>query len=133
MNDTESKNYEISFLTKEKDKVGNILELLKKFGAEVTFEGQCEKIDLAYKIKKETSAYFCWANFALNPQKVKELREELMVFPDVLRFLIIALPQPKIKTKAKPVTRSEKISPKKRSPRSLSNKALEEKLEEILK
>ena len=137
MTESESKNYEISFLARDEKGAQAVLGLLKKWNCEVSLEGPLERIVLAYKIKRETSAHFGYFHFRLDKDQIKPLSQELRTRDMVLRFLIIT--PPFIKSKARPVSKPRvKSAPtpvpgRKPAPLPLSNEALERTIEEILK
>lgn len=131
------RNFEISYLVKDESSAGDVLKLLKQHDFAVDFESPVKKIALAYKIKKEVSAYFGFAHFTGNPTEIKSLDHNLTSNQQILRFLIITPPfsttkpvsqkprpiksvRPKTETEEKPITAP------------LSNEALEKKIEEIL-
>jgi ribosomal protein S6 len=133
------KDYEISFLTKEESSPDEVRKLLLRSGAEILLEGPVEKIALAYKIEKESSAYFGFFHFSFAPGAMPELQHELTTSPFVLRFLVIT--PPFVKAKPRPMGKPMKAkapeaavpTEKKAVPSlPLSNEALEKKIEEIL-
>jgi ribosomal protein S6 len=90
---------------------------------------------LAYKIKKESQAFFGWISFLANPEDVLLVRDKLKTTP-ILRFLIVEN-QPKKSSPAREAYRARKaltqnVEPPKERPSVLSNEALEQKLKEIL-
>jgi ribosomal protein S6 len=130
----ETKEYEIAFLVRDEKEAEEVLGIIARFGAEAVFHGPVEKISLAYPIKKETSAYFGYFHFALDPQKIASLAYELRMNPAIIRFLIVSPPFVKIKAK---IIQKTKRAPqpaveRKIEPLPLSNEALEKKIEEIL-
>lgn len=131
--DTElnKKEYELSFLSKTEEGSREVLETIKSQGGEVSFESPVNKISLAYKIEKESSAFFGYVFFSAQTDAIKHIDEALRLKGNILRFLIITPPFEKNKPKAA-------ISPKSRPQKPaeanqpLSNEALEKKIEEIL-
>ena len=134
---TENKDFEISYLVKEEGGSSEVLKLLKQHDFKIDFENPVKKIALAYKIKKETGAYFGFTHFKGDPAEVKALNHNLGSNQQILRFLIITPPFNTTKTvsqKPRPirVTKSKTGSEEKPSSAPLSNEALERKIEEIL-
>ncbi len=135
----EKKDYEISFLLKSEERVDEILKALKHIGGEITLEGPIEKIVLAYKIKKETSASFGHFHFRALPADIKTLTQELKNNPEVLRTLVVTPPFVKSKrTTMRPLPKAAAPAPEYKAPIAvapapLSNEALEKKIEEILR
>ncbi len=129
------REYELAFLSTDEGKVlGETLELLKREGANVTYESKLHTIRLAYPIKKQTSAFFGFLQFILSPDKALELRASLSHHPLILRFLLILLPRRSGKRVKQPLP---VVEPRGVEPQAtggvLTNEALERKLEEILK
>ena len=132
----EKKSYEIGFLIKEEKDVHSILDLLKRHGAEVNFEGPLKKLLLSYKIKNATEADFGDFRFTMDAGGVRDLNNDLKQNVAVLRFLII---HPAVKTTGtRTVSQRSEVLPRPsisqpESSLPLSNEALEKKIEEILK
>lgn len=141
------KKYEISFLLKSEESLADIFAVLERYGSEIEKkENILKKIPLAYKVKKHSEAFFGFFIFSVTPSDVLNISKELNLNGEILRFLIV-LPFAKIENKekigkipeekrSKPETSPEEekkeseVIPEKVS--SLSNEALEKKLEEIL-
>lgn len=132
MEEKESKNYEISFLLKEESGMPDIVSLVKSSGGEVFFELAPLKINLAYPIKKFSSAYFGCINFRMSPDLVAGLRDALMRKENVLRFLIVTPPFARKERKEARIPREKPVVPARKSQLPLSNEAIEKKIEEIL-
>jgi small subunit ribosomal protein S6 len=47
------------------------------------------KIDLAYEIKKETSAVFFFLDLELEPETAKNLKDKLRLDNDIMRYLLV--------------------------------------------
>lgn len=128
------KEYELSYLAKTEEAAKEIGEILKSQGAEITGDTPGVKINLAYKIKKEDSAYFGYFHFSAVPGSVKQIEDALKIKSDVLRVLLIT--PPFVKNKARTVAPRQRISkpiiPVEKPSAPLSNEALEKKIEEIL-
>ena len=141
----EKNNYEISLLLKNKEDISLVDDLLSQYGAEILYHGLSAETHLAYPIKKQNLAHFSFIQFSALPEIVEKISASLKLSPAVLRMLIIT----------PPIMRSERVSrgfEESRSPRgskaavsaepapaathkggALTNEALEERLEEILK
>lgn len=134
--DNLKKEYELAFLVKEDIDAAAVIAALKATGAEISLEGPVRKIALAYEIKKQTSASFGFAQFTMEPAAAKALEGFLSLRPEILRFMLItppsakAQPYPQSAGPARPAAKP--YEPKAAAP-SLSNEALEKKIEEILK
>lgn len=133
------KDYEISFLVKDEADAENVARLLKQHGAEIATGGSLKPLVLAYKIKKQTHAYFGYAHFSALPSALPALQRDLETNPLILRFLVITPPFMRMRTytprmkPSSPVRQSVSLgdmTPPSSLP--LSNEALEKKIEEIL-
>jgi ribosomal protein S6 len=138
----DKKLYEVSFLAKSENGAATMAGHLTRFGAEITDEGSLRKVELAYPINKQLSAYFGSINCKLPADSVSKVNESVKLDEEVMRILIVEPQSEKEKqpqgfderTEAERGTPSGKRSPKKDTPteRAVSNELLEEKLEEIL-
>ena len=128
------KEYELAFLVNEETDAPGIVEALKAAGAELRLEGPVRKVALAYKIKKQDSAYFGFVHFAMESAAAKSLEGVLALRPEILRYMIVTPPS----VQAKPFQQSTGPRPPAAKPYepktapALSNEALEKKIEEIL-
>lgn len=140
----DKKRYELSFLTTTEEASRDILRLVNQHGIEVKTESQPKKINLAYKIKQATSAYFGFFILMSLPEDAKSLEHDIKTVPAVLRSLIITLPTKRdsearaaAKENYKAATTAKRptyaSAPAIKHPQVLSNEALEKKIEEILK
>lgn len=127
----EAKNYEISFLLLKEEAQAEVEKTLVGAGAETVYKNPLAQARLAYPIRKQTSAYFGFMHFKAMPDRISQIKSELGLKPDVLRFLIVTPPftlkQPERKRLAPQPVLEVPSAP------VLSNEELEQKLEEILK
>lgn len=131
----EKKEYEIAFLAKSEEAAKDLIGVIKAQGAEIVSESPVNKINLAYKIKKETSAYFGYAQFSALPENIKLMDDVLKNKGEILRYLIITPPYMKNKPRSIPPYRRSSKPVSEAKPQAtmpLSNEALEKKIEEIL-
>lgn len=126
------KDYELAFLVNVAEAGAGVFEVLRKCGATLSFQSPINQIRLTYPIKKQLSAFFGYCHFSAAPEAVSKIKSELNLMPAVPRFLIITPPLKPAVRQAKPAAPSSEAKPKPELP-VLSNEALEEKLEEILK
>ncbi len=137
-NTTDKKEYEISFVVKQKDGEAAMDALLKQHGAEVSFHSPVTETRLAYPIKKFHQAYFGYMHFIAAADAVEKLVHDANLNPAILRVLVVTPPVGKGAQAAVRKERTERPA-KKTEPAApvvggmLTNEALEEKLEEILK
>ncbi|MCL5733500.1 MAG: 30S ribosomal protein S6 [Patescibacteria group bacterium] len=135
MEEYNQKKYEISFLLKTEADKEAILKTLNSIKAQIIYENELRSIALAYKIEKETQAFFGWIHFSTDPEMIPVVRDSLKTAP-MLRFLIVE------SVSGAPSRRGEgrqfrrPAAPVSETPKehqgNLSNEALEQKLKEIL-
>ncbi len=127
MSDESQKEYEIAFLLSSLEAERDFEGALRQNHAEFTYQKSAVEQRLAYPIKKHTSAYFGFYNFKTDPANIKAMKDTLALNANVLRYMIITPP-------VKIVSVSTQARPEKKpAAAAVSNQALEEKLEEILK
>ena len=138
--DKEKKEYEIAFLAKMPE-VSSVTDLLNKYGAEIFYQSPVSEVRLAYSIKKQRQAYFGFCQFRAEPEAVEKVQQALRLNSSILRFLAVSSPIKKSEKLQRPAAEI-KYSRRKLEPSAvesapiggiLTNEALEEKLEEILK
>lgn len=152
MSDLAKQNYELAFhITSnlEEADVQKTRQELEKYvishGGVVSFAKEPERVRLAYPIKHQTNTFFGYLNFNLEPgEAVHQIRDELRLNSNVLRFLILKQEE-ESKTRKEDVVRRMAMAEKRRvratkqaerppkgeAPK-LDEKAIDEKLEEIL-
>lgn len=137
---TDKKQYEMSFLLQEEGGLSTVTKFVKDLGGEIEVGGPVAKITLSYPIKKEKSAFFGFLHFSMNPSGISQLTHEMETKPEILRHLIITPPFKKMETRPKMETpRAPERVPMERkpeparAPETLTNEDLEKKIEEILK
>ncbi len=131
------KEYEIAFLLKSQDGVSVMENLLRQHGAEVSLKGPVTETRLAFPIKKFSQANFGYMHFIADASEVEKIVHDANLNQAILRVLVVTPPVGKMPS-GRPA-RSEKSSKKSETAAPaavggmLTNEALEEKLEEILK
>jgi len=142
MNDDAKKLYEVSFLAKSENGAALMVEHLSRFDAEILNEGDLKKIELAYPIEKEESAFFGSINCKLPKDSISKINDVIKLDKEIMRMLIIEPEVTREKTEEQSSTRrptessaTTESKPAKKEESdggALSNELLEEKLEEIL-
>ncbi len=99
-----SRVYELGYLLvptiKEEDvpvNYDNLKELISSLGGEIITDEMPKMINLAYSIRKVISnvrsnfskAYFGWTKFTMSGEQVLELKKNLYLNPNFIRFLIL--------------------------------------------
>jgi len=142
MSEEVRKSYEISFLSDSEDGAAVLIGHVKSAGGEIVNEGNIKEIELAYPINKKTSAYFGCIYCSLPRESIDGLSKSLNLENSIMRFLLIT---PPFRNERKDHIRQQSVAPRRpvapkvapEKPRTeqsaISNKLLEEKLEEILK
>lgn len=128
------REYELSYLAKTEEAAKGVAEVLKSQGAEVMVDSPASKINLAYKIEGESSAYFGCLHFAAAPADVKSIQDVFRLKSNILRILVVTPPFLKNRPRMvapRPRTAKPYVAEAKPS-EPLSNEALEKKIEEIL-
>ncbi|HEY4475385.1 MAG TPA: 30S ribosomal protein S6 [Candidatus Paceibacterota bacterium] len=131
------KDYEISFLLDAAEAVSAVAQIFGKFGVEIPKSLTANQIRLAYLINKRESAFFGFFSFKAAPEMAARIKSELALQSSIVRFLIVRLSSREAarhgnKGFARTHTPDSKPSAPAEPP-VLSNEALEQKLEEILK
>lgn len=136
----DKKEYELAFLLKDRNTESVAENLVKQHGGEVTFKGPVTETALAYPIKKQKQAHFGYLHFTALPSEVEKMMHDANLNQAILRVLIITPPVGKgpVSLRASKSERNGKKSAEGASAPAvvggmLTNEALEEKLEEILK
>lgn len=138
----DKKEYELAVLLLREEDLSGVLSLLTEHHAEITSEARAKRLAFAYEINKHKEGVFATITFKAFGDEVKELEHALGLRAEVLRSLVVKTP----KTSSRPAAvgtsslagdrapRAASASSEQRSstPKSLSNEALEKKLEEIL-
>lgn len=132
---SDSKFYEIAFLAKDSEGEKAIADLINQHKGNIFQKSPLKEVKLAYPINKQTSAYFGYIQFEILPDNIGKVSQSLKLNPSILRHLTVAMPVMKKipereRRMAKEIIKPSLI-PSSRS--VLTNKALEEKIEEILK
>ena len=126
----EPKFYEIAFLIKNPEEEKAIVDLINQYQGKIFHKAPLREIKLAYPIKKHTSAYFGCIQFELLPADIEKVSQSVKLNSLILRHLTITSPvMERISEKRTEYTKQPLIARK----QILTNEALEEKLEEILK
>jgi ribosomal protein S6 len=134
------KKYDISFIQKSEDGVV-VRQLVEKYGGTILNERPVVKIRLSYPIKKETQGFLGNIECILSSDSVARVSTDARLNADLLRFMVGIRKEIKEgeDNRGDAVERSQKrkkniVVQKTKSGFSstLSNEALQEKLEEIL-
>lgn len=142
--DSETKNYEISYLLPPSildEEVltwsGKLAVLIEEQHGAIRKAEAPRKWQLSYPINKNKTAYFGWTTFTIDPAAIKIIDKKLKTEKNFLRFLIVEEEIEKLTPIFRLVTprpsRSRPITPPLSKPEEkLDLEALDRKLEEIL-
>lgn len=130
------KFYEIAFLVKDPIVEKAVVNLLNQYKVNVLYKSSPTETKLAYPIKKYSEAYFNYIQFESEGGDIlNKIKASLKLNPAVLRFLIVKLikKQPALEDvrERSDIKKYPRVEPFSKT--VLTNEALEEKLEEILK
>jgi ribosomal protein S6 len=132
MDEINLKTYEISFLLEDESGADFIYENLNKYKAQILDHKDPVRINLAYLVKKQKSAFFGYVDFEMDPNDLLNFEREIKRKNKVLRFMIIS--DPLIKKAVAPS--SKKPEPILEKPKIeetfLTNEDLSKKIEEML-
>lgn len=128
---SDPKFYEIAFLVKNPEEEKTVIDLINQYKGKVIQKSPLKELKLAYPIKKHITAYFGCVQFELLPADIEKVSQSLKLNSQILRYL--AITPPIMKQEKRIMGVKEHIKPPAVSQPVLTNEALEEKLEEILK
>ncbi|MDD5431198.1 MAG: 30S ribosomal protein S6 [Candidatus Pacebacteria bacterium] len=132
-NNSDKKPYEIAFLLDNPAVEETVADILKRYGADILRKAAAEEMRLAYEIGKRSSAFFGYIQFEAGPADIEKIKQTLKLNKSVLRSLIVSSFIEKQEQARQPEAK-KRVSREEEAPKSaLTNEALEEKLEEILK
>jgi ribosomal protein S6 len=150
--DKDKKEYELAVLVPREEDVAAVVALVREHNGDISAEPRAKKIVLAYEIKKHKEAIFAYFNFKAFGEDVKNLEHEMNIKAEIIRSLVvIAIPFDASEERASSASAMAAASANapQRRPRmtrsaapteqkapassTLSNEALEKKIEEILK
>ena len=141
----DKKAYEIALLLKAEEDLTGAVEFVHQHNAEAASEPRAKKLALAYTIKGHDEAVFASFVVKMAPADAKQLERDLLLRPEVIRSMVMiastqverpafsGTPFPMAR-RGRPTT-SETREPREARPappQTLSNEALEKKIEEIL-
>ncbi len=133
---TEIKEYEVSSVATEEAALQDVRVALLQSGASISEEGKITAIRFAYPIKKQTSGFFGYVKFSAHPEVIEAIDKALRALPLILRFLIVTPPPARAIEGDRRTSSRTTVTPQKptnlEAP-ELTNEALEQKIEEILK
>ncbi len=139
------KEYELSFIVPLEDDIKAVAKIVVDHHGSVIRHGVPRKVLLSYPICKHREACFGFFIISLNPETVSSLNHDLNLSGSILRFIIVSpvvspIPAP-VSSASSPAVTMPPLPPRRRefaappsppSSGSLTNEALEKKLEEIL-
>ncbi|MDO8537063.1 MAG: hypothetical protein Q7R94_02345 [bacterium] len=141
----EKKNYELAVLLRDEESSREVLKLLGQHQIEVQETGQPKKINLSYPVKHIREAIFEFFSLFSLPENIKLLEQDLKGNTAILRSMVVGIPRDRAAARGM-VDSRRRVSGSRRpaspSPSyevkpvphkaTLSNEAIEKKIEEIL-
>lgn len=126
------RTYEIAFLLSRPEGESIVGDVFTRARGEITHRSQLNEIKLAYPIRKQSSAHFGFFRVKASPEAITAISGALRREETVLRFLVVTHAP---KERGGGFDRARRREEGRVAPRTevLTNKALEEKLEEIMK
>lgn len=110
------------------------LQGLKELLGEIVYEELWGMRPFAYKIKKQDKGYYAVWNFMKLPDEIHELEQNLQLYPDLLRFLLMHVPADytpiSLKAVEEGLEKLKKEKAEKRGGKGLSKKESKELKEE---
>mgnify|MGYP001567162589 FL=1 len=88
MDDSAKKLYDVSFLASSESGAALVVGHLTRFGGEIVEEGSPKRLNLAYPIKREKSAFFSSIKCRLGADSVVSVRDAAKLDNDILRIFI---------------------------------------------
>lgn len=144
--DEDKKTYELCYLLNVPETEAEITRLLSQYQCEVLHQSKLSEVRLAYPVKKHQSALLGFSQFSALPENADNIKKSLVANQKVLRSMLINLSSKRVAQIKEVETLKQDqgvdqkferpvkpIEPKVARPSALTNEALEEKLEEILK
>lgn len=132
--------YEISFV-QETENESIPRKVIEKHGGQIVEDRPFVKIRFAYPIKKQTQGFFGVVRFCIDPSKVGTVDADLKFEKEILRAIIVRFSEKEKSEETATLENQDnrlrrgKFSRTERKPvyePTLSNEALEKKIEEIL-
>ncbi len=144
MDDSERQvfDYEASFILKDEEDASFLAAIFAKNKTEIINFGTLIKMNAAYQIKKQKLVFFGTTTFSSDPETLEKILGDLRLQPKILRFMVRRIKNKALRETRMPVVSREKRERKKPTllkPASknfeavLTNEALQEKIDEILK
>lgn len=105
------KNYELTLLVHPdlemnvEAATSKVKDLIEKNGGQITKEENDGKKRLAYAIKGQNFAVYYYYEVALPPEAPKKIESVLNITDEVLRYLLVAVDERKLKYEAKQAAR----------------------------
>jgi len=134
------KLYELTYLISPESSEDDLKTLQEEINSLIQNEGGILdevaapiKKDLAYPIKKQTSAYLTTLGFRLISEKLENIEKKIKAEDKILRYSVLIKPRVKeIPMRRKKLPKKVEIFPKKITKPKAELKEIEKKLEEIL-
>lgn len=84
------KSYELTVLVRNEKDIDAAKEIIKEQSGKLGKENAWGKRDLAFPIKKESSAFYFTYDVELEPSSVSEIKKKMNYEEKILRYLLIS-------------------------------------------
>lgn len=132
----EPKEYEVSYLVASPEHESGVVKIFARHGITLPSGNTSKPVTLAYPVKSHASAYFGFRVFKADPAAIPAVENDLRLDQTILRSLIVKTPKlkpmPAPRVEAKPEAEPA-VQIKSPASDTITNEALEQKLEEILR
>jgi len=82
-------SYELTVIVRDEKDVDAVKAIIKEFEGKVEKEQKWGKRDLAYPIKKETSAFYFTYQVELVPKTIDEIKRKMNYDEKIIRYLLL--------------------------------------------
>lgn len=83
-------SYELTVIVRNEKDVEAVKSIIKEFSGKVEKEQKWGKRDLAYPIKKETSAFYFTYELGLEPKSISDIKKKMNYDEKIIRYLLIS-------------------------------------------
>ncbi len=82
--------YELTVIVRTEKDADAVKAIIKEFDAKVEKEQKWGKRDLAYPIKKETSAFYFTYQIGADPKTISDMKKKMNYDEKIIRYLLLS-------------------------------------------